>query len=495
MRGVKILTHYYCSTFSKDYIYKGLVLYNSLQKYDQDFHFFFICLEDEVKYLLEKMELSNATLISMKDIENEDWELANVKGTRTDKEYIWTSKASIMLYLLNHFSELDHIVWLDGDTAFVSDPQPIFDEWDKYSIFLTEEQYKGRYEKLSKVYGVYNTGFMGFNRDQNALQCLKWFREKLIEWCFDKPEEGRWSDQMYVIDWITRFKNVGVAGNIGINANPFIISHRTVTAADDHIYINEDRLILFHYYGFKYFNRNEFDLCAHGHHPTDQVIQRIFVPYIQACNEVMDFISCIDKDFYNKQTTIGKYIKNYFNLESNINGTCDKYNFCTIVNKMDLSKVLEFYKSLRTHANGFRLWICCLDNRSYRILDKKELENVILLDVKNIENQNLLNIKNAREASEYRWTLKAPLLYYILNNNYDIRNLIYADPDVRFVSDVKNVLQKWGKSAVFIWETEFDQDTQLEYGNNVTSLIGVKRKKKFLKRWMKQWINGSSGLN
>ncbi|MEH7014228.1 glycosyltransferase [Neobacillus niacini] len=487
------MTHYYCSTYSKDYIYKGLVLYNSLQKYDKDFHFFIICAQDEVKYLLEKIELSNATLISMKDIENDDWELANIKSTRNDKEYIWTSKASILLYLLNHFSELDHIIWLDGDTAFLSDPQPIFDEWGNYSVFLTEEQYKGKYEWLSKIYGVYNTGFMGFKRDQNALRCLQWFREKLIEWCFDKPEKGRWSDQMYVNDWVTRFDNVGVAGNLGINANLYISSQNTVTKEDDNLYINGDKLILFHYYGFKYFNGNEFDLCAHGHFPTNQIIQWIFVPYIQACNEVMDIISNIDKDFYYKQTPNGRIIKNYFNLASNIDGYEDKYNFCTIISEKDLSEGLEFYNSLTKHAEKTCLWICCLDDITYNTLANMELENVILIDIKNIEEQELLNVKNTRNASEYRWTLKAPLIYYILKNNYNIHYMIYADLDARFDSNVTNAFSKWKENPVFIWKNEIDQDTQQEYGINLTSLIGFKREKdafNFLRMWRDKCIKG-----
>lgn len=491
--GVKVLTHFYCSTYSKDYIYKGLVLYNSLQKYDQDFHFFFICVQDEVKNLLENMELRNVTLISMKDIENEDWELANIRSTRNDKEYIWSSKASIMLYLLNHFSELDHIIWLDGDTAFLSDTQPIFDEWGNFSIFLTEEQYKGKYKRLSKIYGVYNTGFMGFKRDQNAIHCLQWFREKLIEWCFDKPEKGRWSDQMYVNDWVTRFENVGVAGNIGINANLFILRDRTVTADDDNLYINGDRLILFHYYGFKYFNRNEFDLCAHGQSPKDEIVQWLFVPYIQACNEVMDSISYIDRDFYQKQTPNGRFIMNYFNLASNINGNGDKFNFCTIISENGLSEGLDLYNSLRMHTNGFCLWICCLDDITYNTLVNMELENVIVIDIKNIEDQKLLNVKDTRNASEYRLTIKAPLISYILKNNYNIHYMIYTDPNARFVTNVTNAFYKWDKHPVFIWEKENDQNTQQDYGINMPSLIGFKRNKKafkFLSAWRKKCING-----
>jgi hypothetical protein len=487
------LTHYYCTTYSKDYIYKGLVLYHSLQKYDKDFHFFIICAQDEVKDLLEKMELSNVTLINIKDIENEDRELANIKSTRNEKEYIWTSKASIMLYLLNHFTELDHIIWLDGDTAFISDTQPIFNEWGNYSVFLTEEQYKGEYEWLSKIYGVYNTGFMGFKRDQNAFQCLQWFREKLIDWCFDKPEEGRWSDQMYVVDWLTRFVNVGVSGNLGINTNLFISSQNTVTKEDEHLYINGDKIILFHYYGFKYLDGNEFDLCGHGFFPTDQIVEWIFVPYIQACKEVMDFISRYDKNFYDKQTPNGKIIKNYFNLASNIDGYEDRYNFCTIIGEKELSDGLEFYQSLTKHAEKNYLWICCLDDITYHTLANLELENVFLIDIKNIEDQELLNVKNSRSESEYRLTIKAPLILYILNNNYNIRHMTYADPDARFNSNVTDVFSKWGEDPVFIWKNEMDQATQQGYGIHLNSLIGFKREKgafHFLWKWKDKSLKG-----
>ncbi len=499
MEGVGEVRHNYCSIFSKDYIYKGLVLYNSLKKYDPDFHLFFICINDEVRNLLERMQLNNVTLINMEDIENQDRELANIKNTRNDKEYIWSSKASVLLYLLNNYPEIDHIVWLDGDTAFFSDPQPIFDEWHDYSVFLTEEKFFGQYEYLGRMNGFYNTGFMGFKRDENGLECLNWFRNKLIEWCFDKHENGLWSDQVYVNDWQTRFNNVGVAENIGINVTPWILMYPrvelgySVTWKDNDIYINDRKLILFHYYGFKYFNGNEFDLCGYSTDLIDPIIEWIYVPYIQACNEIMDIISNIDKDFYYKQTPNGRFIMNYFNLASNINGYGDKYNFCTIISENDLSEGLEFYNSLRMQANKFCLWICCLDDITYHTLANMELENVILIDIKNIEDQELLNVKKTRNASEYRWTLKAPLINYILKNNYYIQNMIYADPDARFVSNVTNVFHKWKKDPVFIWKNEIDQDTQQEYGINLTSLIGFKRKENVFKSlwmWREKCING-----
>ena len=312
-------------------------------------------------------------------------------------------------------------------------------------------------------------------------------------------ENGLWSDQVYVNDWQTRFNNVGVAENIGINVTPWILMYPrvelgySVTWKDNDIYINDRKLILFHYYGFKYFNENEFDLCGYSTDLIDPIIEWIYVPYIQACNEIMDIISNIDKDFYYKQTPNGRFIMNYFNLASNINGYGDKYNFCTIISENDLSEGLEFYNSLRMHANKFCLWICCLDDITYHTLANMELENVILIDIKNIEDQELLNVKKTRNASEYRWTLKAPLINYILKNNYYIQNMIYADPDAYIVSNVTNVFHKWKKVRVFIWKNEIDQDTQQEYGINLTSLIGFKRKENVFKSlwmWREKCING-----
>ena len=71
--------------------------------------------------------------------------------------------------------------------------------------------------------------------------------------------------------------------------------------------------------------------------------------------------------------------------------------------------------------------------------------------------------------------------------------MIYADPDARFVPNVTNVFRKWNKDPVFIWKNEIDQDTQQEYGINLTSLIGFKRKEnafKSLWMWREKCING-----
>ncbi|MGJ7913606.1 glycosyltransferase [Neobacillus sp. LXY-1] len=489
------MKHYYCSTFSKDYAYKGLLLYNSLEKHDKDFEFFMICLHEEAKKIFEKMNLAHATIISMEEIEKEDKTLLSVKNSRNDKEYIWTSKASICLFLFNQFSEINHIVWLDGDTLFLSDPEPIFTEWGDYSITLTEEKWREEHKFLGDTNGVFNTGYMGFKRDDHALECLQWFRQKLIEWCFDKWENGLWSDQVYVNDWTKRFKNVGIIENIGVNLTPYIINYRfnesSVIHSGNDIYIDNEKVIFFHYYGFKYYDGNVFDICNYVMNQRDEVIKHLYIPYLNACNEIMDKIKAVESNFNIEKNSKDYHVRNYFNLQVNL-ATEQIYNICTIISQKHLAQGLALYRSLKKHTSNFRLWICCLDDSTYSLLNKMDLDHVVLITLKNIEGKELLSIKDSRSFDEYCRTLKAPFISYVLKNNYNINSVIYTDADMYFFRDVKNLFNELNQQhPVFIVPRRASAEDEKNYGAYDAGLIGFQRNEisfECLFKWRKDCV-------
>ncbi|WP_099362899.1 glycosyltransferase [Fredinandcohnia onubensis] len=490
------MKHYYCSTFSKDYTYKGLLLYHSLEKHDKDFEFFMICLHEEAKALFEKMNLPHATIISMEEIEKDDKELLSVKNSRNDKEYIWSSKASICLYLFKHFSEINHIVWLDGDTLFLSDPEPIFTEWGDYSITLTEEKWREEHSFLGDTNGVYNTGYMGFKRDEHAMECLHWFREKLIEWCFDKWEHGLWSDQVYANDWMKRFKNVGIIENIGVNLTPYIINYRyndrSIIKSGNDIYIDHERVIFFHYYGFKYYDGNVFDICHYVMNQRDDVIEHLYIPYLNACNEIMDKIKAVDNTFTIEKNSKDYHVRNYFNLQANMS-TDETYDLCTIISVKNLAQGLALYHSLKKHTPNFRLWICCLDDRTYSLLNKMNLDHAILITLKNIEGNELLSIKDSRSFDEYSRTLKASFISYILKNHYTVKSVIYTDADMYFFTDVRNVFHELNEQhPVSIVPRRASAEEEKKYGVYDSGLIGFYRNEisfDCLFKWKKDCVN------
>ncbi|MFA7572983.1 MAG: hypothetical protein WCY24_04640 [Lutispora sp.] len=282
--------HNYCSIISNKYIQKGLLLYNSLNKHDKNFRFFFVCLNDEVKSLLKVMKLEKAIILSIDQIENDDSQLAAVKATRSEKEYAWTSKASIFLYLFKNYPEIDHILWLDGDIVFYSSPEPIFQEMSLCSVLLTKERFKGQNIKLNNIYGIYNTGLMGFKRDKNAINFIKWYRKKCIEWCYNKIIPGKWSDQMYLNKIHEKFNWIRVSKNIGINVTAWNIQGCRIEKLNYDIYIDGKKLIFYHYSGFVYVNDREFELCNYIDLQAD-VVKFIYIPYVSNYKQMTNHVN------------------------------------------------------------------------------------------------------------------------------------------------------------------------------------------------------------
>lgn len=316
------MPHYYYTVASKEYTYKVLLLYHSMMKYDTSFKFFIICQHKDSRSMLEKLALDNAVLIDIEALEVYDSEFAEIKGKRSIKQYAWAAKPVAALYIFEHYHEVDHIIWLDGDTVFLSSPDQIYEEWGEYPVALTEEKFTGKYANVASIYGYYNTGFMGFKRSEAALQCLRYFRRKLIEWNYDEKEQYRWNDQLYVSDWPERFSNIGIIKNYGVNMTPFIFNRllnetsSTLHKENGSLYMGSTKIILFHYYGFALYNKHEFELCAYTDIQSQSEIDLIYLPYMKDSVRAIDKIAAIDKSFYTERKADIKSIRNYYYLGS-----------------------------------------------------------------------------------------------------------------------------------------------------------------------------------
>lgn len=404
------------------------------------------------------MKLEKASVICIDSIEAKYPELLEVKKDRNEKEYAWTVKPSLMLYLFESYRSLDHIVWLDGDTAFLSNPQPIYDEWGGYSILLTEEKYSGKYDYMSRYFGVYNTGFLGFKRDDNAIKCLTWLKEKVIEWCYDKHEEGLWSDQMHFNNLPGLFSNVGIIKNSGINMTPFILNR----LLDEEGSVSYPEIVLFHYYGFKFFNESEYDLCFYKDWRfPEKVIKTIYMPYIALCGDSIALIREQDDSFNSPEKPDFKYTAYYYSTNGIKNG--NSYNFCTIVTSEYLPKALALYLSLERNTMDFHLWICCMDGLVYDVLNKLNLPKVTLISLSSIENDELLSVKDYRYTHEYCWTLKAPLILHIFECYKEVETIFYIDSDTYLFSSPEKLFNQLKSHSVLLTMHNFNSDFKWLY--------------------------------
>ncbi|KKR22997.1 MAG: hypothetical protein UT53_C0030G0004 [Candidatus Yanofskybacteria bacterium GW2011_GWD2_39_48] len=68
----------------------------------------------------------------------------------------------------------------------------------------------------------------------------------------------------------------------------------------------------------------------------------------------------------------------------------------------------------------------CLDDESYDLLEKINLDNMLLVSMTELEDSELLAVKN--EASRfYLGTLKPPFIKYVLDKNPEIDMVVYLD--------------------------------------------------------------------
>ena len=109
----------YCTLFDSNYLTRGLAMYESLKKYNDNFHLYIFAFDDRSYTLLEKLDLKSTTIISLKEFEDE--RLLAIKSDRTAGEYCWTCTPSIIKYSIEEYN-LDNCTYLDADLYFFNNP-------------------------------------------------------------------------------------------------------------------------------------------------------------------------------------------------------------------------------------------------------------------------------------------------------------------------------------------------------------------------------------
>lgn len=477
------MEHNFCTLLSRDYLAKGLTLYNSLLDHDKHFTMFIFCMEKESTSILEQMGLKNAVIISMSELETEDRGLLETKDSRSVQEYSWTAKASVMLYILRHYAEIDNIIWLDGDICFFSDAEPIYREWGSSSILLTEEKYTGLYEEKSRIYGKYQLGFMGFRRDETGIACLEQFRRNVLQWCYNRFEEGKWSDQMYAVDWPEKYKNVHIVKHKGINVNPFIL-YRYVTeqgmkiiSGDSRVFIEDEELVLFHFYGFDRYNNREFDLCHYGSFLSDDTLKYVYKPYTEQINKAVAGINSLAEGYCSDEELRSHRIKNYWDLQLQGETAEGITDFCTMASCEYLPKCLALLKSMENVLKDFRLWVCCLDEEVYDALIRLNHENIRPIHARCIGNDEVEGSMKGIGTKAYAYILKGFFLAFLLKNNYNLRKLVYLDSDVFLSADPGWIFEALDSCSVLLFrnrKTETIADKSVLF---CAWLIGFRRDK------------------
>ena len=271
----------FCTLFDSNYLTRGLALHESLSKVCKEFHLYVIAFNDACFQFLQAEQLPNLTPVSLSEFE--DPELLSIKSTRSAAEYCWTCTPSIILYCLKKFN-LPSCTYVDADMIFYHDPRQLLNEMGNRSILITAHNYTPEYDQSVRS-GKYCVQFMFFKNNHEGLEALSWWRERCIEWCYARVENGKFGDQKYLDDWPSRFPGVHVAQQKGAGIAPWNIQQYDVVVNDSQIYVrqlnrNETHpLIFYHFHGVKFYTNDQVSCCGPAYEITPQTKEKLYFPY------------------------------------------------------------------------------------------------------------------------------------------------------------------------------------------------------------------------
>ncbi|HEX7766248.1 MAG TPA: FkbM family methyltransferase [Nitrospira sp.] len=287
------MIRYYCTYFDRNYLTRGLALIESLRRSEtSDWSIFVVCMDEMTHVILRQLALPNVRLLPLHAFEEHDRELLAVKPSRSLVEYYWTLTPTVILRILEWHPDIQVLTYVDADLFFFSSPQPLFDELADGSILIHEHRFSPRQHQLATHNGRFNVGLLSFRRDTNGRTALQWWRERCIEWCFTRYEQGKMGDQLYLNDWPERFSGVVVLRHAGGGVGPWNHDQYDIRpSGSGQILIDRQPLIFYHFHSFKMAGPEAGMPVAHAHYPlTRESLLHCFVPYLEAMAEAYRLI-------------------------------------------------------------------------------------------------------------------------------------------------------------------------------------------------------------
>lgn len=282
----------FCTYFDHHYLSRGLALYESLRRHCPEFELWILCLSRECFDWLAAQRLPRVRLVSLPELELGDAELLSIKKDRSLIEYYFTCTPSLPRHVFQARPAAELVTYIDADLFFFSSPEPLFLELGEGSIAICEHRFPPALRHL-EIKGVFNVGWVSFRNDERGRACLNWWRQRCLEWCYDRVEEGRYGDQKYLDLWPKLFPGLVVLRNHGANLAPWNLANYRLRFHDGSLWAGDDRLVFFHFHGFQQVNDwlYESKLIGFQCRPTPLLHRHLFLPYWRALRCAQTVIS------------------------------------------------------------------------------------------------------------------------------------------------------------------------------------------------------------
>lgn len=248
----------FVTLFDKNYLSKGLLMYESLKdNCSENFELYVLAMDDETYDYLTKEKLDRTVIISLSDMFKEYPVLEKLHQTRSPKEFCWTMSAFSVQYVMRCYP-VDNSIYLDSDIFFYNDPKILIDEMGDSSVLITEHNFSPRYDS-SEINGKYCVQFVFFRNDLSGNEVLENWRRDCENKCSSENEDGCFGDQKYLDTWESKYeRKIYNCRNIGCGVAPWNLQKYEVSKENETIYVIDKitkikrKLIFFHFQALRH---------------------------------------------------------------------------------------------------------------------------------------------------------------------------------------------------------------------------------------------------
>jgi hypothetical protein len=166
-------------------------------------------------------------------------------------------------------------------------------------------------------------------------------------------------------------------------------------------------------------------------------------------------------------------------------------HFVTLFDSAYLLQGLALHRSMQRSIPSFRLWILCVDDEAYRLLNALRLPSLSAMRLSDVETPELKSVKGSRTRGEYCWTLTPFAPRFVFEADAAVRRVTYVDADLWFRRSPARVFREFeasGKQVLITdhaYAPEYDQSSV--YGQYCVQFMSFNRNgSELVRQWWEE---------
>jgi hypothetical protein len=121
--------------------------------------------------------------------------------------------------------------------------------------------------------------------------------------------------------------------------------------------------------------------------------------------------------------------------------------YCTIFDKNYLFQGVTVFRSLKFSSKEYKFYPLCMDNESYDLLQKMNMEHMFPVKLDDIMTEELAEVQKRTTKGQFCWVCQPIICQYILDE-FKAEIVIYLEADSLFYDDPEILLQELGEDSV-----------------------------------------------